>query len=136
MQLRRASCVTSGDSALAGDLRRVLLPALDNVTQPEARPALPSPPTDGELARAALQILARHPDHHAAIQALVTGPRVEQLATKGTFAAVVIGLVVLQTHVKFEQDSTGHYSFSIEKPSAQDELLKKLVDAVIPRLTQ
>lgn len=48
--------------------------------------------------------------------------------------ALVIGLVVLQTHVKIERDKAGRYSFKIEKRPTQEGLLKKLAELLIPRL--
>jgi hypothetical protein len=84
-------------------------------------------PEDGDLARTALLLLSEHPDHAATAHALVSNPRPERFAAVETIAAVVIGLVVLQTYVKIERDKSGKWTFKMKKEPASDGLLKALV---------
>ena len=120
-----------GDASLARAMANELLPRLGGVADV---PSTKHPPTDGELARAALLLLADDPENREAIRALITGPQPEQFFGVELVAAVVAGLVVLQTRVKITRDKNGKYTFEIEKLPTKDGLLKDLVKALLPRI--
>lgn len=134
VQARRCDCVTSCDSALASALGTVLLPELlgDSSSIGALGPVdSVAPPSGGDLARAALLVLSEQPEYRPGIQALISGPVAESFGAVEVLSASAIGLLVLQTHFKFERDKSGRYTFKLEKKPTQIELLKKLLDALI-----
>lgn len=89
--------------------------------------------SDGDLARQALLVLAEDPETRRAIDAMaVNQARSPQKFDFGaTLAMTTLVLVVLQTHVEFDCDSTEKWSLKIKKKSASDALLKTLVQKLI-----
>lgn len=83
--------------------------------------------SDGELARAALLLVASDPDHSAGIQALLEHGASEGFAALETAALVSAVLIALQTHVRFERDKQGKWTVKIEKKPTDASLLKELV---------
>jgi hypothetical protein len=129
-KMRRTECETRVDQDLARAIKETLLP---NLGAAEAAPTR-QPASDGELARAALLLLLEDPENRDSIRALVNGPQPQRFLGLELIAAVVAGLVVLQTHVKIVRDKQGKYSFEIEKRPTKDSLLKDLVKALVSRL--
>lgn len=102
---------------------------------PELRQALrefaPAPETavsikEGDLARAALLLLADDPQQQPMLAALIEGPTPTKFGALETAAVVTAVLLVLQTHVKFERDKDGRWTLKIEKKPTDNSLLKSL----------
>ena len=87
--------------------------------------------SDGELARAALRLVASDPEHRTGIEALLKHPQTESFAVIETALVVSAVLVVLQSHVAFERDKQGQWTVKFEKkptdPGLLADLLKKLL---------
>lgn len=108
---------------------------------PELRQALrefaPAPETaavsanEGDLARAALLLLADDPQQQPMLIALIDGPAPTKFGVLETVAIISAVLVVLQTHVKFERDKEGRWSIKIEKKPTDNSLLKPLVQKLL-----
>ena len=92
-------------------------------TRPQAR--------EGDLARAALLVLAEDPRHGEAIGALVSGPEAKTFVLGETAAVITAALVVLQTRVKFSRDKDGKFTLLVEKAAASDGLLKALAEKLL-----
>lgn len=91
------------------------------------------PVLEGELARAALCVLAEDPSTREAIQVMATnlsgeGVRFEPVTA---IALTTAALVVLQTHVRFERDKQGKWTVKIEKQATKNSLLKLLVQRIL-----
>src|SRR5271157_575033 len=106
---------------------------------PELRSALatafgspePAPASEGELARAALDLLRQDPAFAEPIQ-VMTKQAVDPASPQRYLEPLTIGLVTaallaLQTHVKFKTDNTGKWSIEVDKKSSSDATLKLLV---------
>jgi hypothetical protein len=86
-------------------------------------------PTEGELARQALLVLAEDPRYTEAIGALIAAPP-DTEKFLGVVESVLLAtavIVVLQTRVRIERDKDGRWNFEIDKPTTSDALLKDLV---------
>ena len=94
-----------------------------------AAPAGP-PARAGDLARAALLVLAEDPRHGDAVRTLVSGPEARSFVL-GEIAVVTAALVVLQTRVKFSRDKDGKFTLLVEKAAASDGLLKALAEKLL-----
>lgn len=112
--------------------------SLDNNLEQALMQQFPSEPGDtrpseGDLARQALLVLAEDPQMRTAIETMAANwnsqpQRFDGGATLGIAAAA---LMVLQTHIKFERTSTGKWNLKIEKKPTSDALLKTLVQKLI-----
>lgn len=108
---------------------------------PELRQALrefaPGPETaavsasEGDLARAALMLIADDSQQQPMLTALIEGPAPTKFGVLETVAIISAVLVVLQTHVKFERDKEGRWSVKIEKRPTDNSLLKPLVQKLL-----
>ena len=87
--------------------------------------------SEGDLARAALLLLADEPQQQPMLAALIEGPAPTKFGVLETVAIVSAVLVVLQTHVKFERDKEGRWSVKIEKKPTDNSLLKPLVQKLL-----
>jgi hypothetical protein len=89
--------------------------------------------TQGGAARQALLLLSESPEYQAPLTALVNGPETERFSVDPitTTAVITAALVILQTHVKFERDKQGKYSFKVEKKATSEQLLKPLVQKLL-----
>ena len=87
--------------------------------------------TSGELARAALLLLADEPNHTEVPGALVSGPPPERYGLLETTVVVSAALFVLGTHVKVERDKAGQWAFKIEKKPTDNALLKALLGKLL-----
>ena len=109
-------------STLDANLRAALAEAFPDAASSAGPSAAPA-----DAARAALVLLAEHPEHGSAIRALIEGPRPKRYDL-GTTALVVTGvLVALQLHVRIERDPKGRYQILIEKKATDAKLLSELV---------
>lgn len=89
-------------------------------------------PSDGDIARAALLLLADEPSTAPAIAALLDGPAPERfdIGLPAATAIVTLALVILQTHFRFKKDPKGKWEILIEKRPTSDSLLKSLASLV------
>lgn len=114
---------TSPDAA---DLRVALVTAFGDSPQ--------GPASQGDLARAALDLLAQDPIFAEPInimaQQAATAPPQRYLDPTG-IALTTAALLVLQTRVKFKRDSKGKWSLEIDKKSASDSTLKLLAQRLL-----
>jgi hypothetical protein len=108
-----------------------LTPALMQTLQNFASEPATGPVSEGEIARAALLLLADNPQHQPILTALLDGPAPERFGVLETATVVSAVLLVLQTHVKFERDKDGRYSIKIEKKPTDATLLKTLVQKLL-----
>ena len=89
--------------------------------------------TTGVVARQAFLLLSDIPEYQAPLTILVNGPETERFSTDPitTTAVITAALAILQTHVKFERDKQGRYSFKVEKKATSEQLLKPLVQKLL-----
>ncbi len=81
--------------------------------------------SEGDLARAALAVLAEDPGNHPMLDAMLHGPPPQRLGFAATVAVVTCALVVLQTRVKIVHKD-GQTTVVLDKPSMKDSALVKL----------
>lgn len=118
----------------AGGLQTDLTPDLADALRDAFGPPGPDRPADGDLARAALLLLAADPAMETPLAALLDGPQPERFDAAETVALVVGALVILQTHVRFERTAAGKWKVLLDKPSTSDSLLKPLVQKLLAHL--
>lgn len=87
--------------------------------------------SEGDLARAALLLLADDPQQQPILAALIEGPAPTKFGVLETAAVVTAVLLVLQTHVKFERDKDGRWSIEIVKEPTDKALLMPLVQKLL-----
>ena len=116
---------TPAETALTPELRQALR---EFATGPETAAVSAS---EGDLARAALLLLADDPQQQPMLTALIEGPAPTRFGVLETVAIISAVLVVLQTHVKFERDKAGRWSVKIEKKPTDNSLLKPLVQKLL-----
>lgn len=94
--------------------------------------------SEGELARAALDLLRQDPDFAEPIQMMASqaGERVsrQRYIEPVTITLAAAALLVLQTRVKFKLDSNHKWSIEIDKKSSGDTAVKLLVERLLPFL--
>ena len=115
----------SAETALTPELRQALR---EFATGPEVAAV---PAGDGDLARAALLLLADDPQQQPILTALIEGPAPTKFGVLETTAVVTAVLLVLQTHVRFERDKDGRWLLKIEKKPTDNSLLKILVQKLL-----
>ena len=125
---------------LAAFARAQATPAETALT-PELRQALqefaPAPETatvsanEGDLARAALLLLADEPQQQPMLAALIEGPAPTQFGPVKNAAVIAAVLLVLQLYVKFEYDKDGRWSIEIVKEPTDKALLVPLVQKLL-----
>jgi hypothetical protein len=105
---------------------------------PEVGEALRSDPElsasvagEGDLARAALVLLADDPLHRPIIEAMVTNPAAVQYGLVETALVVSGVLFVLGMHVKFERGKAGKWTIKVEKKPTDNKLLKGLMQKLL-----
>ena len=89
-----------------------------------------TPAGKGEVARAALHVLAETPPHGERIAAMLDAPETRSFDLGSSIALFTAAVVVLQLHVNIERSEDGAWSFQMKKPSASEDLIKTLIDAV------
>ena len=110
---------------------------------PEFRTALvtafgspePAPASEGELARAALDLLRQKTTFAediqlATIEASAPSNR-DRYFDPVTISTLAAAMLVLQTRVKFKLDSSGNWSVEVDKKSAGDGTVKLLVQRLL-----
>ncbi len=113
------------ETTLTPELRQALR---EFATSPETAAVSAS---EGDLARAALLLLADDPQQQPILTALIEGPAPTKFGVLETAAVVTAVLLVLQTHVKFERDKDGRWTLKIEKKPTDNSLLKLLVQKLL-----
>jgi hypothetical protein len=86
--------------------------------------------SDGDVAKAALALLAEDPAVAPTLAAMIENPPAEDSAHESVALGMGIGvaaLVVLQSYIKFERDKAGEWTFKFEKQPMSDSLLKDLI---------
>jgi hypothetical protein len=110
----------------------------DSTLSPELTKALQHEPdlmataaSSGDLARAALLLLADDPQHRPMIDAMVSQPPVQRFALAETAAIMGAVLFVLGTHIKVERNAKGTWTFKVEKQPTDPTLLKALMEKLL-----
>ncbi|HRD68442.1 MAG TPA: hypothetical protein PKY50_20135, partial [Candidatus Competibacter sp.] len=116
---------TPTETALTPELRQALR---EFATGPEAAVGSIS---EGDLARAALLLLADDPQQQPILAALIEGPAPAQFGPVKNAAVLAAVLFVLQLHVKFEYDKEGRWSIEIIKEPTDKTLLAPLVQKLL-----
>ncbi len=116
---------TSAETALTPELRR----ALGDFATGIETAAIPA--GDGDLARAALLLLADDPQQQPILTALIEGPAPAQFGPVKNAAILAAVLFVLQLYVKFEYDKDGRWSIEIVKEPTDKALLMPLVQKLL-----
>jgi hypothetical protein len=98
----------------------------------------PAPPaTEGDLAGAALDLLAQNPEFAEPIRVMasqpVTAASRQRYLEPGAIAVTTAALIVLQTRVKFKRDHTGKWSIEVDKKTS-DSALKPLIQRLLSLL--
>jgi len=94
---------------------------------------LPTPPSDAELARAALLVLAENPRMSERIKT-IAGTAWHGMSGVDSAGIVVAALVVLQTRVRIERVQNGRWKFLIEKTAIGNPQFKALLEKLISYL--
>ncbi|NJM11384.1 MAG: hypothetical protein HC889_05415 [Synechococcaceae cyanobacterium SM1_2_3] len=113
------------ETALTPELRQALR---EFAPAPEAAAVAAS---EGDLARAALILLADDPQYQPILTALIEGPAPAQFGPAKTAAVIAAVLIVLQTAVAFERDKDGRWSIEIKKQPTDSSLLEPLVQKLL-----
>lgn len=87
--------------------------------------------SEGDLARAALLLLADEPQQQPILAALIEGPAPTQFGPVKNAAVVAAVLLVLQLYVKFEYDKDGRWSIEVIKEPTDKALLMPLVQKLL-----
>ena len=121
---------TSGELPPVPELRTLLSAACND-------PALPA--TEGELADAALDLLAQDPEFAEPIRVMASQPltaasRQRYLLEPATIAVTTAALLVLRTRIKFKRDHTGKWSIEVDMKAASDSALKPLIQRLLSLL--
>ena len=110
----------------------------DSTLSPELTAALRLEPdltaaaaSTGDLARAALLLLADDPQHRPIIDAMTSQLPAQHFGLVET--AVVMGAVlfVLGTHIKIERNARGAWTVKVEKKPTDSTLLKSLMEKLL-----
>ena len=88
-------------------------------------------PSDGEVAKRALALLADDPEIQPRLRAMVERQAEQFGFGPGAVALAVAAIIALQTHVKFQRKADGAWSLSIEKKPSQQGLVKMLAQAIV-----
>lgn len=92
-------------------------------------------PSDGDLAREALLILAEDPEVREHIEMLAKAGPTRGFDLGAGLAITSAVLLVLQTHIRFERQDSGKWSLLIEKKPTKEGLLKPLVQRLLSVFT-
>ena len=96
-------------------------------------PAVP-PASEGDLARAALELLAEDPRLADSIELAILDPDAplssspEHYLDGSSITLAAAAFLVLSTRIKFKIDNSGKWSFEVEKKSAGDGVVRVLIE--------
>ena len=116
------------EATLTPELRQALR---EFATGPEVAAV---PASEGDLARAALLLLADDPQQQPILTALIEGPVPAQFGPVKNAAVITAVLLVLQLYVKFEYDKDGRWIVEIVKESTDKALLMPLVQKLLSHM--
>ena len=97
-------------------------------------PAEPSSASKGDMARAALSLLAEDPQLATNIQAMANQPPVRSFSPVETALVTTACLIALQTRVRFHRQKDGKWTFTIDKPSMSEGTIAKLAQKLLSNL--
>ena len=125
---------TIAQSQLHGDLPPT---ALHQALATNFGPPLPG--SEADLARAALALLAQDPAFAEPIRLMSQPPPASDQnyplpIDPQAIALTTAALLALQTRIKFKHDSTGKWTFEIEKKSSGDGVVKEVVQRLLALL--
>jgi hypothetical protein len=110
----------------------------DSTLSPELTTALRYEPdltataaSTGDLARAALLLLADDPQRRPIIDAMTSQPPAQRLGLLETAAVIGAVLFVLGTHMKIERNAQGAWTVKVEKKPTDPKLLKLLMEKLL-----
>jgi hypothetical protein len=110
----------------------------DSTLSPELTAALRHEPdltataaSVGDLARAALLLLADDPQHSPIIDTMVSQPPAQRFGVVETAVVMSAILFVLGTHVKIERNAQGTWTVKVEKKPTDPKLLKSLMEKLL-----
>jgi hypothetical protein len=92
------------------------------------------PPTDADLARAALALAAEEPPVAHALEAMTESAVAPVMGLGETVAILTAAIAILQAHIKIERSQAGKWTIAFEKKPASDALLKGLAQVVMKAL--
>ena len=95
-----------------------------------------APVSAGDMARAALELLAEDPQLGSNIQAMASQPPTRSFAVVESALVVTACLLALQTHVRFHRQKDGRWTLTIDEPSASEGLLTKLGEKLLSFLSK
>jgi hypothetical protein len=94
-----------------------------------------TPCSEGDLARAALDLLSQDPGYAEAIQVMAgqgsTPGSPERYFDPTGIALTTAALLVLQTRVKFKRDNTGKWSVEVDKKAGGDSVIRQLAGRLL-----
>jgi len=111
---------------LTAEFREALARELE--VQPQGQPA-----SDGDVAREALGLLARHDKLGPVVTAMVENPTPTRMAWDPA-SAMVLGaavVMVLKTHFEISRDARGRWTFHAKSPALDKGLLKGFVEKLL-----
>jgi hypothetical protein len=85
----------------------------------------------GDLARAALLLLADDPQHQPILDAMTSQPPAQRFGLVETAAVIGGVLFVLGTHIHIERNARGAWTIKIDKPPTDAKLLKSLLEKLL-----
>jgi hypothetical protein len=85
----------------------------------------------GDLARAALLLLADDPQYRPIIDVMISQPPAERFALVETAVVMSAVLFVLGMHINIERNARGTWTVKIEKKPTDANLLKALMEKVL-----
>jgi hypothetical protein len=114
----------SGESELSEALREAMRE--ESGVQPT-----PNPVSDGDVARAALQVLAQNDDFEKIIKTMAKNPPPEKLGIPVTELALLTAVVfVLKSEFEIKRDKSGRYSFLFRSKPLDKSILKEFITQV------
>jgi hypothetical protein len=115
----------SGESELSEGLREAMREEFG--IQPG-----PNPVSDGDVARAALQVLAQNDDFEEIITTMAKNPPPEKLGIPVTELALLTAVVfVLKSEFEIKRDKSGRYSFLFRSKPLDKAILKEFITQVL-----
>ena len=120
------------ETAWRPELAEPIAEALTQAPRSADAPAAGGAPSDADLARHALRLVAQDPQEAEHLRAVATGPGQSKMTDPITSVAVgTLALIVLQTRVEFVRKDDGRWSLNIIKGSMKDNALVKLLGSIL-----
>jgi hypothetical protein len=127
LAIPRSRCNSTDPDLSSLELRAALAAAFDDASH--------TPGSEGDVARAALDMLSQDPAYAEPIQVMAsqgsTPASPERYFGPTGIALTTAALLVLQTRVKFKCDNTGKWSLEVNRKAASDSVIKQLVQRLL-----